>query len=320
MRAPEFWRYGGWRARALAPLAALYGAAAAARRRTRPAAAALPIVCVGNLVAGGAGKTPVAIALARRLRARGRAPHLISRGYGGRERGPLAVDPARHDARDIGDEALLLARAAPAWVARDRAAAAAAAHAAGADIAVLDDGHQNRSVEKDLSLVVIDGGYGFGNGRLLPAGPLREPADAGLARADAVVIVGDDRAGVRRRLPAGLPVVEARLAPGRGRELLAGRRVAAFAGIGRPGKFFATLEALPCELVARTAFADHHRFREHEILALADRAAGLDAVLATTAKDVVRLPASLRGLATVLEVDIEWRDGGVALDALLDRL
>ena len=320
MRAPEFWRYGGWRARALAPLAALYAAAAAARRRTRPAAAALPIVCVGNLVAGGAGKTPVAIVLARRLRARGRAPHLISRGYGGRERGPLAVDPARHDARDIGDEALLLARAAPAWVARDRAAAAAAAHAAGADIAVLDDGHQNRSVEKDLSLVVIDGGYGFGNGRLLPAGPLREPADAGLARADAAVIVGDDRAGVRRRLPAGLPVFEARLAPGGGRELLAGRRVAAFAGIGRPGKFFATLEALPCELVARTAFADHHRFREHEILALADRAAGLDAVLATTAKDVVRLPASLRGLATVLEVDIEWRDGGVALDALLDRL
>ena len=321
MRAPEFWRRDGWRARALAPAAALFGAAAAVRAgAARPAKAPLPVVCVGNLVVGGAGKTPVAIAVARRLRARGRTPHLVSRGYGGRERGPVAVDPARHDSRDVGDEALLLARAAPAWAARDRAAAARAAHAAGADIAVLDDGHQNPGIRKDLSLVVIDGGYGFGNGRLLPAGPLREPAGAGLARADAAVLIGADETGARRRLPGALPAIGARLAPGGGRELLAGRRVAAFAGIGRPEKFFATLEALPCEVVARSAFADHHRFREHEVLALADRAAALDAVLATTAKDSVRLPASLRGLATVLEVDIEWGDGGAAIDALLDRL
>ena len=285
-----------------------------------PAPAPAPAVCIGNLVAGGAGKTPAAIAVARRLRARGRTPHLLTRGYGGRARGPLRVDPARHDARTVGDEALLLARAAPAWVARCRAEAAAAARAAGADALVLDDGFQSRELETDMALVVVDGGYGFGNGRLLPAGPLRERVGRGLARADAVVLVGEDRTGVRRRLPAGLPVLSARLAPGRGREAVAGKRVVAFAGIGRPGKFFETLEALGCAVAAAHEFADHRRYREHEILALADKAAALDAILVTTAKDAARIPQPLRALPAVLEVTLEWTDAGAALDGLLDRL
>ena len=283
MRAPAFWRHADWRAEVLAPVAAVYGAATTARRRImRPEQAALPVLCVGNLVAGGAGKTPTAMALARRLRARGRTPHLISRGYGGRERGPLAVDPARHDARRVGDEALLLARVAPTWVARDRTVAAAAAHAAGADVVVLDDGYQNPALAKTVSLVVVDGSYGFGNGRLLPAGPLRERVGAGLARADAVVLIGHDRAGVRRRVPAGCPVIEAALVPAEGWDAVAGESVVAFAGIGRPEKFFEMLESLSCTLLATRAFADHHRFRAHEILALADEAARRGAVLATT--------------------------------------
>ena len=322
MRAPEFWRTGGWPARALAPAAALYEAAAARRaaRRT-PAPAPAPTVCVGNLVAGGAGKTPTAIAIACRLRARGRAPHLLARGYGGRARGPLRVDPARHDARAVGDEALLLARAAPVWVARRRAEAAAAARAAGAGALVLDDGFQSRELAADIALVVVDGGYGFGNGRLLPAGPLRERVERGLARASAVVLVGEDRTGARRRLPAGLPVLSARLAPGRGREAVAGKRVVAFAGIGRPGKFFETLEGLGCAVAAAHEFADHRRYRAHEILALADKAAALDAVLVTTAKDAARIPEPLRALPAVLEVTLEWTAAAAAaLDALLARL
>ena len=320
MRAPDFWRSGGWRARALAPAAALYAAAAAARgRRARPLPAPLPVLCVGNLVAGGAGKTPAAMAVAARLAGRGRAPHLLTRGYGGAERGPLRVDPARHDSARVGDEAPLLARAAPTWVARDRAAGAAAAHAAGAGVLVLDDGHQNRRLAKTLSLVAVDGGYGFGNGRLLPAGPLREPVEEGLARADAVLIVGEDRAGVRRQLPAGRPVVEARLAPGPGSEAVAGRPVVAFAGIGRPGKFFETLESLSCTLLGAHAFADHHRFREHEVLALADKAVKLGAVLTTTAKDAQRLPRTVRALPVILEIDLAWNDEA-AIDSLLDRL
>ncbi len=321
MRAPAFWRHADWRAEVLAPVAAVYGAATTARRRiARPEQSALPVLCVGNLVAGGAGKTPTAMALARRLRARGRTPHLISRGYGGRERGPLAVNPARHDARRVGDEALLLARVAPTWVARDRTVAAAAAHAAGADVVVLDDGYQNPALAKTASLVVVDGSYGFGNGRLLPAGPLRERVGAGLARADAVVLIGHDRAGVRRRVPAGCPVIEAALVPAEGWDAVAGESVVAFAGIGRPEKFFEMLESLSCTLLATRAFADHHRFRAHEILALADEAARRGAVLATTAKDAVRLPETVRPLPAVLDVALEWRDSVAAIDAILDCL
>ncbi len=323
IRTPAFWRSDSWQARLLAPLSAIYGAAAAAHRRRAHSAAApsppLPVLCVGNLTAGGAGKTPVAIALARRLQAQGRAPHLITRGYGGRTRGPHSVDPARDNAHAVGDEALLLADAAPTWVARDRSAGAAAARARGADIVILDDGHQNCRIAKTASLVVVDGGYGFGNGRVLPAGPLRESVDGGLARADAVVLVGEDRVEITSRLHRHCPVIQASLTPGKGSASVAGRPVVAFAGIGRPEKFFETLKGLSCTLLGAHGFSDHHRFREWEVRALADKASKLGAVLVTTAKDAVRLPASVRNLPCVLEVNLEWRSGSETLNALLGR-
>ena len=320
MRAPAFWQTDSAPARALAPLAWAYGVLAGlGARRRRVARAPVPVICVGNLVAGGAGKTPVALALARRLAARGWRPHLVSRGYRGRAHGPLRVDPARDDAALVGDEALLLAEAAPTWVARDRAAGAYAAAQAGAGVVVLDDGHQNHSLHKDLSLVVVDGGAGFGNGRLLPAGPLREPVAAGLARADAAVLIGVDRAGVRAALPPALLLLEARLVPAAGADKVGGRAVVAFAGIGRPEKFFATLESLSCDLLGRHPFADHHRYADYEVLLLADKAVKLGAVLVTTAKDFVRLPAHLRPLVTVLEVEVAWADPE-RLDRLLDRV
>ena len=318
MRAPAFWQSDGALARALSPLAWSYGALARAHARSaRPKRAPVPVVCVGNLTAGGAGKTPVTLSLARRLAARGVHAHVVSRGYGGRAKGPLRVDASAHDAARVGDEPLLLARAAPTWVARDRAAGAFAAQAAGADAVLLDDGHQNRSLVKDLSLVVVDGAFGFGNGRLLPAGPLREPVACGLARADAAVLMGEARAGVRALLPPGLEVLDARLVPAAGAEEVRGRAAVAFAGIGRPEKFFDTLESLPCELLGRHPFADHHRYAAHEVLVLADKAAKLDAVLVTTAKDFVRLPAEIRPLVAVLEVEVEWAEVE-RLDRLLD--
>jgi len=320
IRTPAFWRHDAWPARLLTPLSAIYGAAAAARcRRACPTAAPLPVLCVGNLTAGGTGKTPVTIALARRLQARGRTPHLLTRGYGGRIHGPHAVDPAQDDARTVGDEALLLADAAPTWVARDRLAGAMAARAGGADIAILDDGYQNCRIAKTASLVVVDGGYGFGNGRLLPAGPLRESVDSGLTRADAVVLVGEDRVKLAPRLRRHCPLIQADLAPGEGRKSIAGKPVVAFAGIGRPEKFFETLTELSCTLLGTHAFGDHHRFREQEVRTLADKAARLGAVLVTTAKDAVRLPASVRDLPRVLEVNLEWRSGCEILDAIFDR-
>jgi len=256
---------------------------------------------------GGAGKTPVALALAEWLLARGRQPHFVTRGYGGHEHGPLRVDPARHDFAAVGDEALLLAAVAPTWVARDRLAGAAAAARAGADLVILDDGFQNPALAPDLGLLVVDGDYGFGNRRLLPAGPLREPLADGLRRATALIRLGADRAGIARLLPPGMPCIVADLQPASGAPDLAGRRVVAFAGIGRPQKLFATLSAAGAELVGREAFADHYAYRRSEIERLLDRAGREGALCVTTSKDAVRLPADLRARVTVLPVAAIWR-------------
>ncbi len=311
MRAPEFWsRRGGFSA-LLSPLGAAWGAAAAARRGlAHPWRAPLPVVCVGNITVGGAGKTPLAIALCGYLAAAGRAPHVISRGYRGYLPGPVRVDPDIHSAAEVGDEPLLLAAAAPTWVGRDRAAAARAAADAGAGIIVMDDGFQNFDLAKDLSVIAIDGGYGFGNGCVMPAGPLREPLSAGLARADAAVVIGDDTAGGGRRAAAAVPVHAARMAPlpGAGSDDIAGRDVFAFAGIGRPGKFHATLAEMGCRLVATQDFADHHTYRAEEVMAMCERAAASGAIPVTTAKDAVRLPAAARAMVTTLHVGLEWQD------------
>ena len=318
MRAPDFWHEPpGVAAVLLTPASAAWEAAAWLRRVVaRPYRAPVPVICVGNLVAGGSGKTPVVLSLAGILAERAAAVHVVSRGYGGSLAGPAQVDPAQHDAAMVGDEALLLAARAPCWVARDRAAGIAAAAEAGAAAVLLDDGFQNPNVAKDLSLVVVDAEYGFGNGRLIPAGPLREPVTAGLARADAVVLVGDGP-GPAELHDAVCPVLRAALEAQNG-DGFAGTRLVAFAGIGHPAKFFAALRRLGAELVMAQPFADHHRYREAEVARLRDKAAREDARLVTTAKDWVRLPPSWRSGIEVLEVEIRWQDLA-ALDRLLSR-
>lgn len=322
MRAPDFWSDpNSTTARLLAPLGSLYAAVGRWRQMTTvPKRIGRPVICVGNLVAGGAGKTPIALALAAALRKRDIAPvHFLTRGYGGREPGPLRVNPLRHDFRQVGDEALLLAAAAPTWVAQDRVAGARAAANAGAACIVMDDGFQNPTLHKDLSLLAIDGTYGFGNGRVIPAGPLREPVSDGLSRAGAVVLLGEDRAGLGQRL-AERPVLRATLAPTEeSRAALHGRRILAFAGIGRPAKFFETLLALRCDLAEARSFADHHPFSRQEIDDLLVAAARHDALPVTTAKDAVRLPNELRPRVAVLDVALQWQDEA-ALDRLLDTL
>ena len=316
MRAPDFWyERPGLAAALLAPAGAAWEAAARLRRRVaRPYRASAPVICIGNLVAGGSGKTPVVLSLAGLLAGRAVAVHVVTCGYGGSLTGPVRVDPAQHEAAQIGDEALLLVARAPCWVARNRAAGIAAALKAGAGAVLLDDGFQNPNVMKDLSLVVVDGEYGFGNGRMIPAGPLREPVTAGLARADAIVLIGDG-AGPAELRDAACPVLRAALAPRNG-EQFAGARIVAFAGIGHPEKFFATLRRLGAELVIARPFADHHRYREAEIARLRESAAREDARLVTTAKDWVRLQPSWRAGIDVLDVEIRWRDPA-ALDRLL---
>lgn len=322
MRAPDFWQ----RARRspwpflLLPLSRLWRLAFALRqRRARPLRLGVPVICVGNLVVGGAGKTPTVLALAKRLQAQGVAVHVISRGYGGRKKGPLLVDPARHAASEVGDEALLLGRSAPTWIGRRRQSAAQAAVAAGAAALLLDDGYQDPALVKDLSLVVVDADYGFGNGRVLPAGPLREPVESGLARADAVLLIGAAATAAaeimpdRRRSPVPLLRAEIRAEPIA--PPLQGAGVIAFAGIGRPEKFFATLTAQGCRLLATHAFPDHHAYRPAEIRRLVTQARDAGARLLTTQKDQVRLGPDAPAEVEALAVTLHFAD-----EAALERL
>ena len=311
MRAPDFWRQGGVLAALLSPLGALYGMSVGFKaRHARPFDPGLPVICVGNLTAGGSGKTPVAIAIAEMLRAMGHRPYFLTRGYGGSERGP-ALASRGHSAAVMGDEALLLARTAPAIVARDRAQGARLAREKGATVLVMDDGHQNFTLRKSLSLVVVDAESGFGNGRQIPAGPLRETVVQGLARADAVILVGDGEPDLKGYKG---PVPRARLRPeGAG---FAGKNVFAFAGIGRPEKFVASLEESGAHLTGSCFFDDHHAYAEHEIAQL--RMVAGDALLVTTEKDFVRLTVAQREGIRVLKVAATF-DDRTAMQGLLDR-
>lgn len=319
MRAPDFWQHDGLAARLLAPLGFAWQTAASARRAvTRPWRAPVPVICVGNLVAGGAGKTPVVLSLLSLLQERGLRVAALTRGYGGSSAGPLPVDPKRHDAAKVGDEALLLAAVAPTWLARDRVDGAREAVDEGAEVLVMDDGFQNPRLAKNLSLLVIDAGYGLGNGRVMPAGPLRETADAAFARADALVVIGEALpSAVMQRLPPGLPVLRAVLEPCDCS--LAGQRVYAFAGIGRPQKFFETLVRLGAEVVGNESFPDHQRYDAATLERLVKAAGAVGARLVTTAKDAARIGlAAPPGLA-VLDVRLVWEDKA-ALIRLLERL
>jgi tetraacyldisaccharide 4'-kinase len=316
MRAPRFWwERPGAAAALLSPFAALY-ASVAARRLARPGTrAGVPVICVGNPTVGGAGKTPTAIAVARLLLAAGERPMFLSRGYGGRLAGPVVVEPA-HTAVQVGDEPLLLARVAPVVVAQDRVAGARVAREHGAGVVVMDDGFQNPALVKDLSILVVDA-RGVGNGRMLPAGPLRAPLDLQLERASAILVVGDRTSALEQPARSrGLPVFHGTLEPEHGAVAsLRDRKVLAFAGIGDPEKFFATLAAAGIDAPVRRAFGDHHRYSVAEARALLRDAERGGLELLTTEKDLARLKddatvASLAQRARALPVTMKISQAG----------
>jgi tetraacyldisaccharide 4'-kinase len=292
MREPAFWWKQG-SGKLLVPLAGLYGAAAAWRMHAEGQRAGVPVICLGNLTVGGAGKTPAAIAVARLLLAARQRPFFLTRGYGGRLRGPVRVDPAAHGSADVGDEPLLLARLAPTIVARERAAGAAMAQSGGATVIVMDDGFQNPSLVKDLAILVVDGRRGIGNGRMIPAGPLRAPLNMQMARAQALVVVGPtDGAGALFEIAQryNVTLFHGRLEPERSAlAALGAHKVLAFAGIGNPEKFFATLADSGIEVAERASFPDHHRYTAKEARTLLRRAEAANLVLLTTEKDLARL-------------------------------
>jgi tetraacyldisaccharide 4'-kinase len=330
MREPAFWwRAAGLQAGLLAPAAAVYGAVAGRRLARTGRRAGVPVVCIGNPTLGGAGKTPTAIAMARMLAAAGERPVLLSRGYGGTLAGPLLVDPALHRAVDVGDEPLLLAHVAPTVVARDRVKGAAAALAAGASVIVMDDGFQNPSLAKDFSVLVVDARRGIGNGRVFPAGPLRAPLELQLLRAHALVVVGQSEgaaAVVAAARARDIPVLAARLDPDRAFiDALGGGRVLAFAGIGDPERFFATLRDAGIAVAATKSFADHHRYTRAEARGLCEHAEREGLILVTTEKDLARIKddgeaAELAALAHALPVTLALDDAGAFRTLVLERL
>ena len=325
MRPPAFWndkagRSSGAVTRALlSPLGWAYAAAGAARiARTQPFRADVPVICVGNLTLGGTGKTPVSAALLSMLAEMGATPFALSRGWGGQLKGPVRVDPAVHSADEVGDEPLLLARAGAAVIAADRPAGARLAVSEGAGIIVMDDGHQNPTLHKDFSFVVVDGETGWGPGTIFPAGPLREPVSAGLARADAVIVMmpdGDTRPDLARLKLDGLekPVLRAWLAPS---APVAEGKLLAFAGIGRPQKFFDGLKAAGGDIADAIQFPDHHRFSAGDLRRLADLADSWNARLITTEKDHVRLPAAFREHVLSYPVQAVFADSARIRDCL----
>ena len=328
MRDPAFWwQPPGATAALLAPIAKVYGAVTGSRLKRTGHRVGIPVICIGNLTVGGSGKTPTALAAARLLIAAGKRPYFLTRGYGGELAGPVLVDTAVHRAYDVGDEPLLLARVAPTVVAADRVAGAEAIRAAGADVIVMDDGFQNPSLAKDLSILVIDGRRGLGNGKVFPAGPLRAPLDAQLDRAQAILIIGEmsDATG----LPAaarsrGLPIFQGRLQPDpKALDAIAPHPVFAFAGIGDPEKFFATLREARIDVRLHDSFPDHHPYRGSEILALMVRAEREGLVLVTTEKDLMRLAdepdaAELLDVLRVLPVTLQLAETDAFKKLILD--
>jgi tetraacyldisaccharide 4'-kinase len=327
MQPPDFWRNPpnrpGISAHLLGPLAQIWRWASKRRLARGPwNKIGIPLICVGNINIGGTGKTPTVIALATRLKEMGRNPHVVSRGFGGSIMGPVQVVERQHKANEVGDEPLLLAAFCPTWVAKDRHAGALAAKAAGADVILLDDGFQNPGLAKDISIVVVDAVAGFGNGRVFPAGPLRELPAEGLARADAVLVIGPPKARARflEQNPMGEPpALLGELKPLETGMDWKGTKVLAFAGIGRPEKFFATVKSLGADIIQAEALADHQPLTRRLMARLESDAFFKGAQMVTTEKDATRLPEEFQFRVITIPVRLQIADWG-PVDLLLEQV
>ena len=315
MKTPAFWSTPNTLSTLLIPASWLYQKLVWLRNRSvNTQRVNVPVLCVGGLTAGGAGKTPVCLHIGELCRANGINAWFVSRGYKGKLIGPVQVKPSEHTAYDVGDEPLLLAGVLPTAVSKNRLLGAQFAAKVGAQLIIMDDGFQNPSVHKDVSLIVTDGTHMFGNNRMIPAGPLREPVMQGLKRADGVIIINP-------KPDSGIPAIQinvlrAQTRPNEDAKKLAGKKVLAFCGLAYPQKFFATLDSLGAEIVEKNTFPDHYQYTDAEIDALALKAKELEAVLVTTSKDAARMNSRSLSLVTVVYVTLDFEKP----DALMELI
>ena len=317
MKTPTHWQNKNLLSYALLPLGFIYSQATALRLKIKKSKSVnIPVICVGNLTAGGTGKTPTAIAIADIIQKLGQKPFFVSRGYGGSLSGVI-VDNQKHTPKQVGDEPLLLSQKAGVSVNADRYAAAQKAIANGGEVIIMDDGFQNPSLKKDLSFLVFDGGSGIGNAFPLPAGPLRENFAEGIKRADAAIIIGEDKTNLRAKIK-NLPVFNAKICSQSPQ--LKNKSVIAFAGIGRPQKFYDSLRQEKVKILQTIDFPDHHFYSEDELQNLLKIAKEKDAELITTSKDWVKIPPRLQPHFKVLEIYIEWENSQALTDFIQKKL
>ncbi len=303
MKAPQFWQKNGICAKALSPFSKIYASKTAKRlSETKPYKAKVPVICIGNLVAGGAGKTPVALHIAKQLIADGVAVHFLCSNYAGEVETAQKVES--DDCVKYGDEAVLLSETAPTWVGKDRGVTAKLAQKDGAEIMIMDDGFQNPSLKKDFSIVVVDGGYGFGNSRVIPAGPLREPIEVGLERADCMVVIGEEKIKLPEfKIPKFSADLEIQYD-----EFLQAEEVVAFCAIARPNKFYDSLRAKGLKIVDELSFPDHHLYGEEDLKKILGSATDKRAIAVTTEKDYVKIPKQLRVMLHLVRANLVFAE------------
>lgn len=317
MKTPSYWKNDCFVSKVLSPLGCLYTFATRLNiRKSKPKSVNKPVICIGNLTAGGTGKTPVALSIAELLQEQGRTPFFVSRGYGGKLKN-IVVDNKSHSAQDVGDEPLLLSEQAPVVVNPDRYQGALTAIKNGAEIIVMDDGYQNPGLKKDLSFLVFDGEFGCGNQQGIPAGPMRETLQDGLKRAQAVIIIGDDKHNLKEQVGS-LPVFFGKISPKIPAET--NKKIIAFAGIGRPQKLYNSLQEVGFTVSESYDFPDHHQYTVKELKQLIDRAETLGIEIYTTTKDFVKIPAELRQKFNVLKIEIQWDDKNALTNFLKNNL
>lgn len=317
MKTPRFWSSRGWISTLLVPLSIIYDMVNVLKQaKVKPVAFPVPVICVGNLTAGGAGKTPTALYIGERLKIHGVNAFFLSRGYGGKSAGPLLVNLKKHTAADVGDEPLLLAQLLPTIIAADRVQGARYAIAKGATAIIMDDGFQNRSIIKNLALLVVDGARGFGNGRMIPAGPLRERPEDGFKRAHAILVL--NRTTILPQLPKDRPAFFARTYP-KDAAMFKGKKIYAFCGLAYPQKFFEMLATTGAKIVGETAFPDHYPYTALDMRKLLLTSYAADAVLVTTAKDMMRIPERFRDSVVVMEMEMEF-DNPAIFDSVLNYI